>query len=182
MHASAPVVETERLLLRPHTRADFEPSVAMWSDPAVVRYITGTPSTAQTTWFRLLRYAGLWPVLGYGYWAIEDKQTRTFIGEAGLADFRREIKPSIAGEPEIGWVLAAHAHGRGIATEAVRAVLAWADEHLPASRVVGIVSPDNRQSLRIALKNSFVQYAEAAMSGQPVVMFERARRHSYRAG
>lgn len=55
-----PVITTERLTLRPHLLADFEDSLAMWADPAVVRYVGGEPSSPEEAWSRLLRYAGLW--------------------------------------------------------------------------------------------------------------------------
>lgn len=64
------IVETDWLRLTLHESADFGPLAEMWSDPAVVRHISGKPATAQESWARLLRYRGLWPVLGFGYWAV----------------------------------------------------------------------------------------------------------------
>jgi RimJ/RimL family protein N-acetyltransferase len=55
----APVLATERLVLRRHRRDDFEPCLAMWSDPAVTRYIGGKPFAADEIWGKILRYAGL---------------------------------------------------------------------------------------------------------------------------
>ena len=68
----------------------------------------------------MLRYAGHWQWMGFGFWALEEKSTGAFAGELGFAEFKRELEPSIQGIPEIGWVLAPHAHGKGYATEAVR--------------------------------------------------------------
>src|SRR4030088_1463697 len=102
---AVPSIETARLRLRSHQLEDFAPSVAMWSDPAVYRYISGKPSTPQQVWSRLLGYTGHWTLLGFGYWVVEEKATGTFLGEVGFADFKRDIEPSIAGIPEIGWVL-----------------------------------------------------------------------------
>ena len=62
----APVLETPRLLLRPHTLDDFPATFAMWSDPEVVRFIGGRPFTREEAWARLLRYVGHWTMLGYG--------------------------------------------------------------------------------------------------------------------
>ena len=62
----APVIETERLRLRPHQPDDLADCVAMWSDPAVVRYTIGSPSPLQKTWLRVLAYRGHWAMLGYG--------------------------------------------------------------------------------------------------------------------
>ena len=61
----------------------------MWADPEVTRYIGGRPFGVEEVWTRLLRYAGHWALLGYGYWAVIEKSSGRFVGEAGLADFHR---------------------------------------------------------------------------------------------
>ena len=96
---------TPHLTLRPHTRDDFLDSFSMWSDPEVVRYIGGKPFTREEVWARLLRYAGHWALLDYGYWVVRETDTGRFVGEVGFADFQREIEPSLAGTPEMGWAL-----------------------------------------------------------------------------
>ncbi|GAC1659419.1 MAG: GNAT family N-acetyltransferase [Vulcanimicrobiaceae bacterium] len=169
----APRIVTERLILRAHRLDDFEACAAMWSDSAVVRYIGGVPSTRQATWFRLLRYAGHWTLLGFGYWAIEDLASGTFLGEVGYADFKRDLDPPIAGIPELGWVLASSAHGKGFGTEAVRAAAAWGDEHLKSRRTVCIISPENAPSFRVANKAGFKEYARSTLGGEAAVLFER---------
>src|SRR5215470_1235854 len=107
-----PILETPRLRLRGHTRADFEASAAMWAEPAVERYIRGKPSSREDSWARLIRYHGLWPMLGFGYWLVEQKDTNRFVGEVGFGDFAREIEPSFDGAPEQGWVIAPWAQGQ----------------------------------------------------------------------
>src|SRR4051794_10518480 len=87
--------ETRRLIMRPHHPDDFAACAALWTEPRVVQYITGQPSTRSESWTRLLRYVGHWRVMGYGYWAVIDKSTGNYAGEVGFADFKREITPSI---------------------------------------------------------------------------------------
>src|SRR5258708_19773253 len=91
----------------------------MWADPSVTRFIGGKMFTPEEVWARLLRYAGLWSLLGFGYWAIEERTTGDFVGELGFADFKHDIVPSLDDRPELGWALASRVHGKGYATEAV---------------------------------------------------------------
>lgn len=168
-----PRIETERLVLRVHTRDDFEASAAMWADPVVRRFIGGTPSTAQQSWARILGYIGHWPAMQFGYWAIEDKATGTFVGEAGFADFKRDIVPSMQDVPEIGWALVPSVHGRRFGTEAARAVVAWGDRQLASSRTVCLIDAENLTSLRIAEKCGYVAFERSRFREADVVFFER---------
>jgi len=111
----APVLTIKRLVMRGHTLADRAGSAAMWADPAVVRHITGKPSTPEESWSRLPQYGGLWILLGFGYWLVDGRGSGAFVGEVGFGDFRRDLEPSFDNAPEAGWVLAAGAQRRGYA-------------------------------------------------------------------
>lgn len=174
--SAAPVVETERLLLRPHRTGDLDAAFALWSDPRTVEFISGKPSKRDETWSRILRYAGHWALLGFGYWAVEEKTSGRFIGEVGLAEFKRAIEPSLEGVPEIGWVLDPAHHGKGYATEAVTAALSWGDRHLDAPATACIIHPDNRASLRVAEKMGFREWVRTTYNGSDTVMMRRERR------
>ncbi|HEX5870568.1 MAG TPA: GNAT family protein, partial [Longimicrobium sp.] len=101
--------------------------------------------------------------------------TGRFVGDMGLADFRREVTPPLGDAPEAGWVLAPWAHGRGFATEAVRAVLAWADAHLAAPRTVCLIAPENAASLHVAEKCGFREYARGTYKGEESIILQRDR-------
>ncbi|UQA56696.1 GNAT family N-acetyltransferase [Polyangium aurulentum] len=169
----APSFETERLTLRPHTLDDFAESAAMWADPEVTRHIIGRPSTQEEAWGRLHRYAGHWALLGFGYWVVREKASGRFVGEVGLADFRRAIEPSFDGAPEIGWALVPSAQGRGFGVEAVRAALAWSEARFGPIRIVCIIAPENTPSLRLANKCGFREIARTTYKGDPTIVFER---------
>ncbi len=180
---TVPALDTARLTLRGHAVADFAECAAMWADPLVTRYIGGRPATEEEVWARVLRYAGLWVLLGYGYWVVRERGSGRFVGEVGLADFRRDLAPSLEGAPEVGWALATWAHGRGFATEAVRAALAWGDAHFPAEtphgaappgRTVCLIAPENAGSVRVAEKCGFREAARATYKGTETLVFERS--------
>lgn len=168
-----PRIETERLILRGQTLADFPAFAAMWADPVVTRYLGGTPLSEEEAWAKFLRIAGHWSLLGFGFWAIEEKASGRRIGEAGILDVKRDIVPSFHGVPEIGWGLLPAVHGRGYATEAVGAILAWAENRFGKVRMVCIIDPDNGPSLRVAARCGFQECARTTYKGDPIVILER---------
>ena len=172
---AVPVLLTPRLRLRGHAAGDLDATAAMWADEEVVRDITGRPSSREEAWARLLRYAGLWSVLGFGYWLVEDRAGGAFLGEVGIADFRRDLEPPLGAALEAGWVIHPAAQGRGVATEAMRAVLAWADRHVDRPSVC-MIAPGNAASFRVAEKCGFVEFARTAYRGEPTVLLARERR------
>jgi len=178
---AAPTLETDRLRLRAYRRDDFGALHAMWADPVVMRHVLGRASTEEESWARLLRYAGLWPLLGYGYWAVEERGSRSFVGDVGFADFHRAMTPSLGDAPEAGWVLASWAYGRGYATEAVRAALAWSDSHLgDVEYTVCMIAPENMASIGVASKCGYVETGRGIYKGQEDLLFRRPRTPSER--
>lgn len=171
-------LETERLVLSRHRAEDFEECARLWSDPEVTHFIGGRPLSNEETWARLLRYAGLWALLGFGYWAVREKGTGRFVGDVGMADLQRLIEPSLCGAPEMGWVLAPWSHGRGFATEAVNAALSWADSHLSAPETVCIIVPENQRSIRVAERVGYRPREAAVYNGGKTTIFARFRRCS----
>ncbi|MEQ1770340.1 MAG: GNAT family N-acetyltransferase [Devosia sp.] len=170
-----PTLETEHLLLRPYRLSDFDAYAAMWQDEKVYRFIGGKSFTREQSWTRFLRQAGMWHYMGFGFWAIEDKATGVFGGECGFHEVRREMTPPIEGTMESGWGLAPQLQSRGLAEEAMRAALTWADENRPADRLTAIIDPGHAASQRVAEKLGFVRIGTADY-GVPLVLFERPHR------
>jgi len=169
-----PELETSRLTLRALRLEDFDAFAAMWREPAVVRFIGGVPLTREDAWSRFLRQMGMWRYLGFGVFAMEEKETGAFIGVAGFLDLHRDITPSIDGTMEAGWVLSTVVHGKGMAEEAMRAALAWADCDHATKRVTCIIRPEHFASLHIASKLGFSEFTRANYNGGPIVLLERA--------
>jgi len=168
-----PRIETRRLILDTHRVSDFDDLHLMWSDPAIVQHIGGEPSTRKDSWARLLRYSGLWPILGYGYWAVRDKSSGQYIGDVGFGDFYRDAEPSIIGIPEAGWVLKGSFHGRGLASEALAAAVGWLDGTERFQETCCLVSRNNPASLRVAEKAQYRPSGTVLLSGQEVPFFLR---------
>ncbi len=171
--AVCPLVESERLTLRGHRIDDFDDCFAMWSDANVTHFIGGRPSTREETWGRLLRYIGHWQAMGYGYWIVEERSSGRFVGEVGFADMKREITPSLDGMPEIGWALVPAAQGQGLASEAVKAALAWGDANFGGRKTACMIDPDNAPSIRVAEKCGYREFARTTYRGLPSILFQR---------
>ncbi len=168
-----PILETARLQLRAHTEADLPAMGTMWADPAVVRYLGSPPQSSQETWIRYLRYLGHWARFGYGYWAVEERATGRFVGEAGFADYHRQTVPHVALAPEIGWVLAAEAHGKGYATEAAQAMLAWSATVFGKAQAVRcLIEQGHTASRHVALKCGFTDFALVEYRNSPAWILE----------
>jgi RimJ/RimL family protein N-acetyltransferase len=167
-----PLLEAPRLVLRPHAPADLDAATALWQHPDVIRYTSGRPFSREEVWARLLRYAGHWQWIGYGFWAIEDRASGEFIGEIGFAELKRALTPALDA-PEAGWILDPRYHGRGYAGEALNTALAWSQDRFPSNRTVCMIVPENAASLRLAGKFGYREYARTAYKNQPVILLSR---------
>lgn len=163
-------ITTARLTMTPHGLGDFTDIAAMWADPRVVRFIGGTPQSDEESWARLMRHAGSWALLGYGFWALRRRDTGTFIGSVGFLDAHRTGVQGFGGDPEIGWALVPAAHGEGLATEAVNAALGWGASHF--ERTVAMIDPENTGSVAVAARCGFRHFAAARYKDAPTGLWE----------
>ena len=143
------IAETERLILRHFDVADDEAMVRVFGDPEVMRYGDGVKDAEWVRkWLRgcLEDYFSKW---GFGRWAVVEKSGGRVAGFCGLRRF-----PDVGGVPEteIGYRLAREFWGRGIATEAVRAVRDYGFGTLNLSRMISIIDPRNTASINVATK------------------------------
>ena len=172
---AVPTIETARLRLRAMREDDLDAQAAILGDAEVTRHLGGSAFSREDTWRRMLAAPGLWAMLGYGYWAVERLEDRTFLGQVGFADFKRDMAPSIEGLPEMGWIFAPHAQGQGYALEAVAAGLDWADAELRAAEITAIIDPANSRSIRLAERAGFDLREQAVYRREPILLFRRRR-------
>ena len=140
---TSPVIETARLILRRFRDDDFDAVARLFSDPEVMRYLQdGAPVSREeaAVHFRNLK-ENYWPEHDFGRWAVVSRETSELVGYCGLR--------LLDGTPEIVYVLDSAHWGRGLATEAARACLRYAFEHLRLERVVAITKYGNAASRRV---------------------------------
>jgi len=171
---TTPTLNTDRLILRAHTLDDFAPYAAMRADPVVMAFLgKGELLSAEDAWAKFQAMPGHWSLMGYGYWAIIEKDSGAYLGNIGYADKKRPSSHAASGAPEMGWALAPSVHGKGLASEALKAALAWGGGHFGAARVVCTISDGNDASIRLAERNGFVQFAAATRYGLGRKVFQR---------
>lgn len=155
------MIETERLILRQVALGDLDEVIRLHEDPEVARFM-GTPDRK---WLEgwVEGSDGEWAELGYGRMAMLDRDSGEFLGRTGLKRW-----PQFE-ETEVGWALQPEARGRGLATEAARAVLSWSQQfELPY--VTAMIRPDNAPSLAVAERLGLRPMREDELLGVSVIV------------
>lgn len=139
-------IRTERLLLRRWRAEDREPFFRLNADAEVLRYfpntLTRTESDAMAD-----RIEAHFEEHGFGPWAVEVPGETLFAGFVGLMVVPPELP--FAPAVEVGWRLAREQWGRGYASEAARAVVAYGFECLGLAEIVSFTVPENMRSRRV---------------------------------
>lgn len=148
-----PIMETARLILRPHRVEDFEPLAALLGS-ARARHMDGRLSRRQA-WSAFAADVGQWSLLGFGPWAIDRRADGAFLGQVGLN------RPDHFPECEIGWMLCEEAEGHGYAKEAAIAARDHAYRSLGLQTLVSYIDPENARSIALAERLGAVQDPDA---------------------
>ena len=172
----APLIETERLLLRQFEAQDLDAHAATLGDEQVMLHIGGKPLNREDSWRRLASGVGMWSLIGMGPWAVERKSDGRMVGHCGFFQFERDMQPSILGEPEMGWIFDRSVHGQGIAFEACLAALNWAETGIGADSYPAIIDLENIPSMKLAERLGFVRVGDAVYRDAPIALFRRPGR------
>ncbi len=142
-------LRTRRVLLRAWRDSDRKPFAALNADPEMMEHFPTTLSRADSDGLVDRITTGM-TERGWGLWAAEVTATGAFAGFVGLnpATFDAPFTPAV----EIGWRLPRAQWGRGLATEAARAVLDYAFGPLGLDEVVSFTAVANLRSQRVMQK------------------------------
>ncbi len=164
-------IVTRRLRLRPFAPSDLDFYAALLADPEVMRYVadgrTRTRQQAEEGLARMIeRYDGV-----HGMHAVERMADGALVGEAGLLQW--DI-PGVH-DTEIAYTLARPFWGQGMATEAATALRDHAVSVLGLKRVVSLIYPDNRASIRVAEKVGLAYERDVTLHGHSVGLYTLSR-------
>jgi RimJ/RimL family protein N-acetyltransferase len=163
VRTTQPTFETDRLLIRPRTLADTDACLAMDSDPAVTRFVSGpwSDAIAHRTFIEARTLGPYAP--GLGYWTICRKdEPASFLGWVLLI-------PN-----EIGWRLPRVEWRKGIATEAATPLVRHAFLTLKLPQVIAEIDPANHGSQRVAEKLGFIRVGKVTHAGKPALRYSRS--------
>lgn len=169
MPHAATELETERLRFRLFRDSDF-PTYEQWTARMeIMRYLGGKTLDRIQSWRHLAYQIGHWQMLGYGYYAVEEKASGKLVGRVGYTNH--------PGWPdfELGWTIVPEYQGRGYATEAARMLLDYAFTALERKHVVSLIHPDNAPSRRVAEKLGQKVEGQTEVLTMPVLIYGISR-------
>jgi ribosomal-protein-alanine N-acetyltransferase len=160
------VLETERLTLRPLREGDLDELAALRADPELTRFLSGgQPRSREEMAKKLHRAVEHWRLHGFGMFAMLDGADGRFAGHCGVGYLHG------LADAELAYSLARRFWNRGLASEAVRAVLRHAFEVVGLPRVVGVAVAENIPSQRVMAKAGMALQGPYEIDGRRAVLY-----------
>jgi RimJ/RimL family protein N-acetyltransferase len=154
--AIPPFLATSRLLMRQFTLDDVDALYRIMNEPDMMRYFPTPTAPERERVERLVaRQIDHWRVHGHGWWAVTLPDRGQFIGWCGL-----QYLPE-TDEVEVGYLFDRPQWGKGLATEAAKASVAYGFQVHNLPFIVGLTHPDNIASQRV-LQKSGLHYTGVA--------------------
>jgi RimJ/RimL family protein N-acetyltransferase len=141
------ILETERLSLRELETTDVDGLAEVLSDPVSMQFYPA-PFDRDGVVAWIGRAQASYAKNGFGLWAVTHRADGRFLGDCG--PMLQPVEGLLI--PEIGYHIVPSEQGRGYATEAARACLAWVFEHEAFDIVCSLVAPENGPSRAVASK------------------------------
>jgi len=143
------LLKSDRLAFRWWTAEDLPLAQQLWGDLEVTKFFGG-PFSEKEIRTRFKRERARRMVHGFQYWVMELLETGEFVGVCGLRPYR-PAEESI----ELGFHLRPTFWGRGLATEAARAVIAYTFATYAPKKLAAGHHPENLNSKKVMEKLGF---------------------------
>lgn len=172
-----PLITTERLELWQPLPTDLDDLHAMMDDAETVRFVGNHVPTLAEDFARLLRNAGSWSLYGFGTFMVRLRGEPRIVGSCGVFRSFRGFgaDKGFDGVAEAGWIIHRDHWGKGLATEAMSAAMAWFDRAHGPQSVVCMIEEGNEASVRVASALGFVPFGRHEEGdGTALVLYERS--------
>ena len=146
----APILQTDRLRLRPFRASDLKAVHALYGDAENLRYWGIDPSPSLDGTRKMMRWHITAVPRSYTLWAVEEKKSKRVVGMINY--FRRDVRER---RVEVGWLILPAMQGKGYMTEAGRALLRYLIDTLKVHRVEALIRPENKPSAALAKRLGF---------------------------
>ena len=172
------ILETDRLLLRHPVLDDLDDFYALYRDPEMRRYFPQEGASPDRTLTREeTREEVEWFLNGHprrpelGLWATVLKENGAFIGRCGLLPWTLDGQDEV----EVAYMIAKAYWGRGLASEAARAIRDYAFGQLGLTRLVSFIDPANAASAGVARSMGMTLEREAVDEYGPFLVYSLTR-------
>lgn len=170
---NSPLLRTERLELWQPRLGDMPGLVDLIAADETRRYLGRAEANEPGQFSRLMRTAGGWSLYGYGNFMVRLAGERDIVASCGVFHTWRGFARGMDDVPEAGWIVRRDHWGKGIAGEAMRAILAWFDAAHGPRRIAAMIEEGNLVSRKVAAALGFVEYDRHAFDGARVILYER---------
>lgn len=161
-------LETDRLILRPFQKSDLDDLAALNGDEETMKFIS-PPLTIEQVAGVIDWFIAEWQRLGYGWFAVIEKQNNRFVGQCGLQCLEGKAdSPDV----ELAFVIGKTAWGKGYATEAAREVAKFGFGPGGLQRIVAVTMMENVLSQRVLAKLGFMYVDKRSLYGREVMYYE----------
>ena len=150
------IAATDRLWIREQTVDDLDGLYELYDDPAARRFLEPLSRDREEEAQILKAYMEkVYGLLGYGMWAVCDRESGELIGRMGFAPYSGRQEAA-----QFGYLIRADVRRRGLAAEAAGAVLAFADRELEFPAIGAQTASDNAASAALLRRLGFTLQSE----------------------
>lgn len=160
------VLTSSRLGYRLYQENDLADLIRLDNDPAVRTFFPMRMPTPEEIKVNIQRNIHSFLENGYGVFIAVDLATGEFVGRCGF-------KRWSTGEIEVGYVFLKKFWGRGLATEALAALLSWAEKNISIDKIIAFTPVTHKASERVMQKCGMERYAQAVMYGVDCVFYQK---------
>jgi RimJ/RimL family protein N-acetyltransferase len=170
------VLTTERFELWQPQTGDLADIFELTKDEETRKFLGSFVPSVADSFARLHRNAGSWALWGYGTFMVRRKGEARIVANCGVFRSHRGFgaEQGLDNVPEAGWIVHHDLWGQGVASEMMRAALAWFDAEHGRQRVAAMIEDGHAASDAIARKLGFVPYGQhQPEDGAALVLYER---------